>query len=246
MLLIPAIDLKGGRCVRLSQGEFTRVETYSEDPLRYARRWLEEGAERLHIVDLDGARLGVPQTQNLEVVRQIIRRTGLPVQMGGGVRSLEIAERMLRIGADRVILGTAVAREEAAARDLFARLGDRAIVGIDARDGRVAVSGWQEQLEAPAVEFALRMVALGARRIAFTDIARDGMLAGANLPPLRALLDAVSVPVIASGGVTTLDDVRALSAMEPPAPEAAIVGKALYAGTLRLADAIAVARGGTP
>jgi phosphoribosylformimino-5-aminoimidazole carboxamide ribotide isomerase len=239
MEIIPAVDLKGGRCVRLSQGEYTRVETYTEDPVKYAVRWQQEGATRLHVVDLDGARIGMPQSQNLEAIRLILRRTDLKVEMGGGIRNAEIADRMLRIGVDRVILGTSAAVNEAIARDVIERFGDRVVIGIDARDGLVAVSGWQQHLDESAVAFARRAVAMGAQRIIFTDIAKDGMLAGVNITALREVLDAVSVPIIASGGVTTVDDVRALKSLTAPNLEAAIVGKALYAGTIKLAEAIA-------
>jgi len=242
MEVIPAIDLKGGKCVRLRQGEFTQVETYSEDPVKYALRWQQEGAPRLHIVDLDGARVGIPQTVNLDVLRQILRRVQIPVQFGGGVRSAEIVDRMLRIGVDRVILGTAAAQDESVARDVFLLHGERVIVGVDARDGLVAVRGWVERLNESAVAFARRMVAAGARRIIFTDIARDGMLAGPNLAALREVLAAVSVPVIASGGVGSAEDVRQVAALGAPNLEGVIVGKALYAGRLTVADAVAAAR----
>src|SRR5579862_3077416 len=154
MLIIPAIDLKGGHCVRLRQGEFTQVETYSDDPVKFALRWQQEGASRLHIVDLDGARIGTPQSQNLDVLRQILRRVQIPVQLGGGIRSAEIVERMLRIGVDRVILGTSVAQNDALARDVLMQYGEKVVIGIDAKDGFVAISGWQERLNESAVAFA--------------------------------------------------------------------------------------------
>lgn len=241
MEIIPAVDLKGGKCVRLSQGEYTRVETYSEDPVKYAQRWEREGGRLLHVVDLDGARVGAPQPQNLDALRQILRRTKLSVEFGGGVRSAEIAERMLGIGVQRVILGTAAAQHDDIAREALDRFGDRVVIGIDARDGFVAVSGWMERLEETAVAFAQRVVGMGAQRIIFTDIARDGMLSGVNLVALRQMLDAVPVPIIASGGVTTVSDVHALKALDAPNLEAAIVGKALYSGAISLAEAIAAA-----
>jgi phosphoribosylformimino-5-aminoimidazole carboxamide ribotide isomerase len=238
MEIIPAIDIKGGKCVRLSQGAFTQVETYSEDPVKFARRWQQEGAKRLHIVDLDGARVGMPQ--NNEVVRQILRRVGIPVQLGGGIRNAEIVERMLRVGVERVILGTSVAQNDDLARSVFTLYDDRVIVGIDARDGLVAISGWQERLNERAVDFAKRMESLGAKRIIFTDIVRDGMLNGVNLAALKEILKAVSVPVIASGGVASLEDIRALKALKAPNLEGVIVGKALYTGKLRLSEALAL------
>src|ERR1041385_2675655 len=236
MQIIPAIDIKGGKCVRLRQGEFTQVETYSEDPVKFALRWQQEGAARLHVVDLDGARMGSPQ--NMDVIRQIVRRVTIPVQLGGGIRNAEVAGRMLNIGIDRVILGTSVAQSDQTAQGAFMQFGDKIIVGIDAKEGFVAVSGWQERLNESAVAFAKRIVALGARRIIFTDIGRDGMLNGPNIAALKEMLSAVAVPVIASGGVGNIEHVRALKAVAAPNLEGAIVGKALYTGNVSLSDAI--------
>lgn len=236
MQIIPAIDIKGGKCVRLRQGEFTQVETYSEDPVKFALRWQAEGATRLHVVDLDGARMGSPQ--NMDVIRQIVRRVTIPVQLGGGIRNAEVAGRILNLGIDRVILGTSVAQSDQVAQGAFMQFGDKVIVGIDAKDGFVAVSGWQERMNESAVAFARRIVALGARRIIFTDIGRDGMLNGPNIPALKEMLAAVSVPVIASGGVGVIEHVRALKAVSALNLEGAIVGKALYTGNVTLADAI--------
>lgn len=238
MEIIPAIDLKNGRCVRLTQGEFNQVETYSEDPVKFAMRWESEGAKRLHLVDLDGARVGVPQPNNLDIVRQIIRKVNIPVQFGGGVRSTEIAERMFRIGVDRVIVGTSVAQNDDIAKGLFMLYGQKAVVGIDAKNGNVAISGWVERLDESAVSFARRMANMGAGRIIFTDIGRDGMLNGPNIQALREILAAVSVPVIASGGVGKLEDIRSLTQVSASNLEGVIVGKALYANKLTLKDAI--------
>ncbi len=240
MVIIPAIDIKGGKCVRLRQGQFTLVETYSEDPVAYAIRWQKAGAPRLHVVDLDGARVGMPQ--NTDVVRRIIRSVSIPVQVGGGIRNAEVVERMLRIGADRVVVGTAVAGDDAAAQAILTPYGDRIIVGVDAQDGRVAVSGWLQRLDETAEAFVTRLEKLGARRFIYTDISRDGMLAGPNLEGLRRILRSVHVPVIASGGVASLEDVRALAGMGEANLEGVIIGKALYAGTVDLAEAIAVAK----
>jgi phosphoribosylformimino-5-aminoimidazole carboxamide ribotide isomerase len=242
MEIIPAIDLKGGKCVRLRQGEFSQVETYSEDPVKYALRWQQEGAKRLHVVDLDGARIGSPQPQNLEVIRQITRRLTIPVQLGGGIRTAEIVERMLRIGVDRVILGTTAAQNDELTRGVLMQYGEKVVIGIDAKEGFVAVSGWQERLNESAVQFARRVVDMGAKRIIFTDIGRDGMLAGVNTAALAEILNAVPVPVIASGGVGAVDDVRALARIKTSNLEGVIIGKALYAGTVSLADAIAAAQ----
>lgn len=226
--------------MRLTQGAFNQVETYSDDPVKYALRWEQEGAGRLHMVDLDGARIGAPQTDNLNVIRQILRRVKIPIQLGGGIRSAEIVQRMLNIGIDRVILGTSAAQDESLAQGILDAHGDRIIVGIDAKDGFVAIRGWQERTNETAVAFAQRIVRLGARRIIFTDIGRDGMLTGPNYSAIGEVLDAVSIPVIASGGVGSLEDIRMLAGFKAPNLEGAIVGKALYAGRLTVEQAIAV------
>lgn len=240
MDIYPAIDLKGGKCVRLSQGRFEAATIYSEDPVKTARRWKVEGAHRLHIVDLDGARKGSPSTENLNVLRDILRHVELPVQFGGGVRSAEVVERMLRIGVQRVVVGTAIAQDAALARGLFAMYGERVVVGADAREGMISVQAWQSQLEERAPSFMARMARLGARRFVFTDIGRDGMLQGINLPALAQAAAAVpGLPVIASGGLTTLADLDALlqlRAADAPGIEGVIVGKALYAGTVTLPE----------
>jgi len=223
--------------VRLRQGEFTQVETYTEDPVKYAQRWEQEGAKRLHIVDLDGARTGMPQ--NMEAIRQIMRRVSIPVQLGGGIRTAEVVERMLRIGVDRVILGTSAAQDDNMTQGALMQFGDKIIIGIDAKDGFVAVQGWQERTGESAVTFAKRVASMGARRIIFTDIARDGMLNGPNVAALQEMLAAVSIPVIASGGIGSIEDVRSLAALGSPNLEGAIIGKALYAGRITVRDAIA-------
>ena len=239
MEVIPAIDIKGGKCVRLRQGEFTQVETYSEDPVKFALRWQQEGAKRLHIVDLDGARVGMPQ--NLDAVRQILRRVTIPIQLGGGIRNAEVIERVLNIGVSRVILGTSVAQNDDVARSALMMYGDKVIVGIDARDGFVAISGWMERTNESAVAFAKRMVGFGARRIIFTDIARDGMLNGPNVAALQDMLASVPIPVIASGGVGNIDHIRSLAQLGASNLEGVIVGKALYTGAVALPEAIGAA-----
>ncbi len=247
MKIFPAIDIKDGKCVRLSQGSFQSVTTYSEDPLKVAKRWQAEGAEWLHVVDLDGARTGSPNPVNLQVLRQIIRQTGLPVQFGGGVRSAEVVERMIGIGAARVVLGTAVAQNPQLAEGIFTMYGEKAVVGVDARDGMVSIQGWQHTLNEDAAAFVARMAALGAKRFVFTDIARDGMLQGVNTQMLLHIAQAAgSCPLIASGGVSGPDDITALAqlaAERMPTLEGVIVGKALYAGALALPDALRLAKG---
>lgn len=241
MQIIPAIDLKEGKCVRLTQGVFTQAEIYSEDPVKYALRWQSEGATRLHIVDLDGAKAGMVQPHNLNVVRQIIRRVNIPVQLGGGIRSTEVIERVLNMGVDRVILGTSVAQNDETARSALMMYGEKVIIGIDARDGFVAISGWQQRLDESAISFARRMVAMNAKRIIYTDISRDGMLEGVNIAAISEMVAAVPVPIIASGGVGSLEDIHALKAIKASNLEGVIIGKALYAGKISLSEAIAAA-----
>lgn len=243
MDIYPAIDIQGGKCVRLRQGRFEEVTTYSEDPAQIARRWQTEGARWLHVVDLDGARLGSPQPQTLEALGRILRQVDLPVQFGGGVRSAETVERMLGMGVARVVVGTAAARDASLAETLFAAYGEKVAVGVDARAGMVAVRGWQESSGETATTFVARMARLGAQRVIFTDIARDGMLQGINIDALEQVAATVpNVPVIASGGVTTLADLDALchlQATSAPNLDGVIIGKALYAGTVTLSDILA-------
>ncbi len=245
MDIYPAIDLQGGKCVRLRQGDFDAVTNYGDDPLAVARRWQAEGAKWLHIVDLDGARLGQTSEENVAAVRGIVRETGLPVQLGGGIRSAAVAQRMLALGVARVVVGTAAARDAKLAQELFAVYGDKIAVGVDARDGIVAVQGWQEHSGENALVFVQRMADLGAKRFIFTDIARDGMLEGVNLAALAQVAAAApQIPVIASGGVTGIEDIAALlevAANSAPNVEGVIIGKALYAGRIALPDVLAIA-----
>jgi len=229
MLLIPAIDLRHGQCVRLEQGDFERDTHYSTDPLEVARRFEARGATWLHLVDLDGARDGEPR--HIDVLEQIASRTRLKVEFGGGLRSSAAIEQALGAGAARVVLGTA-ALEDA---DLLARMisvhAAVVDVGIDARNGYAAVKGWVETSGKRAVDAAADVVRAGARRIIYTDIATDGMLAGPNVDGLRTMIAAVSVPVVASGGIASESQLELVAAA---GAEAAIVGKALYTGALSL------------
>lgn len=242
MNIYPAIDIKGGKCVRLIQGDFEQVTTYGDDPVAMARRWQSQGAQWLHIVDLDGARTGQSSEENVAAIQRIAHEVGLPLQVGGGIRTLEIAERMFGLGVTRVVVGTAAAQSAKLAQAFFERFGEQVAVGVDARDGMVAIHGWQEHSGEKAVEFVQRMAQAGAKRFIFTDIARDGMLQGVNLAALAQVALAVAgVPVIASGGVATSDDITALRALEKqsaPNIDGVIVGKALYAGTVALHDAL--------
>ena len=233
MEVIPAIDLRGGRCVRLLQGDYARETQFSDDPVAVARRWEQAGAPRLHIVDLDGAREGGPR--NLEIVADIARAVAVPLQLGGGIRSLALAEKALAAGVQRVVIGTVAALEASLAEEMIRAFGDRLIITLDTRSGLVAVRGWQEATHLKAVELARRLEVVGARRFIFTDIRRDGMLSGPNVDALRRLRRAVSVPVIASGGIASLHHLRKIA---DAGAEGAIVGRALYVGELNLEEAV--------
>jgi len=235
MEVIPAIDLRNGRCVRLVQGRYDRETIFSDDPVAMASYWEEQGAPRLHIVDLDGAKEGEPR--NLDLVAEMVRAVEIPVQFGGGVRNEEIARRVLALGVQRVIIGTAALDPETAKR-MIQDLGESVAAGIDARHGRVSVRGWLDTTEVEAVQLARRLDALGARSIIFTDIKRDGMLTGPNLPALRALIREVTASVIASGGIATLEHLREV---REAGAAGAIVGTALYTGRLTLKDALEAA-----
>lgn len=240
MEVIPAVDIRGGKCVRLFQGDYERETVFADDPLEMALRWEAQGAPRLHIVDLDGAREGSPR--NLQVVSTIAARVKIPTELGGGIRTLEIAKRVLDAGVGRVIVGTSAARDPALLARILEDLGEQAVVSIDARDGRVSVAGWLEDTDLSAVEFARQVQQMGACRIIFTDIAQDGTLAGVNVESIRRVLEIVSIPVIAAGGVTTIADIMALKALEAFGLEGVIAGRAIYAGALDLREAIRVAR----
>lgn len=228
--IIPAIDIRGGRFVRLFRGDYAAETVYGDDPVAMAQRFEKAGARRLHVVDLDGARDGLPA--NFELVAGIAQTLAIPVQMGGGLRTTAAVEQMLQAGVARCIIGTRAVREPEWAQQLFARFGDRMVLGLDAREGMVSVAGWREDSRIPVLDFARSMEQAGCPRIIYTDISRDGTLTGPNLAWLRALTEAVDVPVIASGGVHGVDDISALSVI--PGVEGAIVGKALYVGSTSL------------
>lgn len=234
MLILPAIDLRGGQCVRLVQGDYARETVFDDDPAAVACRWEEQGATWIHVVDLDGARAG--SLVNLEALAAIRRAVGAQLEFGGGVRTLQQVETLLAAGVNRVVLGTVALEQPALVETACARFGAAIAVSLDCRDGRVAVRGWLEQGERRGVDVAREMERRGVPRLIFTDIARDGTLAGPNESSLRELLASASVPVIASGGVATLDHLRRLARL---GVEGAIVGRALYTGEVRLAEAIA-------
>jgi phosphoribosylformimino-5-aminoimidazole carboxamide ribotide isomerase len=237
MQIIPAIDLLDGHCVRLHQGDYDQVTRFSDDPVAQALDWQGQGAQRLHLVDLDGARTGEPV--NDQAIRSITAALDIPVQLGGGVRTAQRAEDLLACGLDRVILGTVAIEQPELVRDLAGRHPGRVVVGIDAKDGLVATRGWIETSTVRATDLARSFEGSGVAAIVSTDIATDGTLAGPNIEALRAMAEASSIPVIASGGIGRLEDILALLAIAPLGVEGVIVGRALYDGTVDLAEAIA-------
>lgn len=238
--IIPAIDIRGGKCVRLIQGDYAQETVFGQDPVEMARRWEAEGATRLHVVDLDAARSGQPE--NLSIVARIADALSIPVQMGGGVRSREAVLRTLEAGIQRAIIGTAAASDPDTARALFSEFTDRLILGVDARDGKVAVAGWRETTAWDAAELGREMAAAGARRIIYTDIATDGMGVGPSLESTRRLAETVGIPIIASGGVGAPEHLVSVAALYTAGVEGVIVGKALYTGAVRLPEALAQLR----
>ena len=233
-LPIPAIDIQGGRCVRLSRGAFDQETVYGDDPVAMGLRWQAAGAARLHVVDLDGAREGSPR--NHDLIAGIAMALDIPVQVGGGIRDLATIEKLLLLGVDRCILGTRAAQDRAWAEAAFRAFGDRLILGIDAKDGRVAIKGWVETTEMTAVELANALKPAGAARVIYTDVSRDGMLTGPNVDATARLAAETGLAIIASGGMSTLDDLRRLAVH--PGIEGAIIGRALYTGDIDLPQAV--------
>ncbi len=233
--ILPAIDLRGGKCVNLVQGIASQETIFSDAPVEMALRWQAEGAEYLHLVDLDGAFQG--ESANLHIVSEIVAALEIPVQLGGGIRSMEQLKAVLALGVDRAILGTVALKQPSLVKQACTEYGARVTVGIDARDGRVATDGWLEVSQKSAVEFAVELS--DVQTLIYTDIKSDGMLKGPNVDATADMIDAVSADVIASGGVTSLADIKALKQI---GASGAIIGRALYTGDLALSDAIATAR----
>jgi len=251
MILYPAIDLREGRCVRLRQGEAAEETVFGDDPVAMARRWVDEGAEWLHTVNLDGAFDGALRSEamgaglpvNLLRLRDIAAAVDVPVQFGGGVRSLADIEMLLALGASRVILGTIAVEQPELVSEAVERFGQqRVAVAIDARDGWVATHGWQQTSHVTAIELGRRMAQRGVKTAIYTDIARDGMLSGVNVSATASLATQTGLQVIASGGVSSIDDVRALCQVASLGIAGVIIGRAIYTGDVRLADAIAAAK----
>lgn len=236
MIVIPAIDLKDGKCVRLSQGRMDQETIYSENPVEMAKLWESKGAERLHIVDLNGAIQGKPCHPS--VIKEIVRAIHIPVEVGGGIRDLNTIEEYIRCDVTWVILGTAALRNRHLLMEACQKFPGKVILGIDARGGRVAVEGWKEETSVTASQLAKEFEGIGLSAIIFTDIERDGMGTGVNFESTRNLSRSISLPVIASGGVSRIEDIEKLLELEPDGVIGVIVGRALYAGTLDLEEAI--------
>jgi len=237
MIVFPAIDILDGRAVRLRQGRLDAVTVYNEDPVDQARRWIDGGAAWLHVVDLDGAVLGEPR--NIEIVHRIAE-LGVPVQTGGGIRTMDTIERMFDAGVKRVVLGTALITQPALVTQACERHAG-IVAGIDARDGKVAIEGWRQGTEYGVLELVRELETLGVRRLAYTDISKDGMQTGVNYGAYRALATQIDIPIIASGGVSSLGDLHDLASLGPQI-EGVIIGRALYEGAFTLEDAIDVTR----
>jgi len=240
MIIIPAIDLRGGRCVRLTQGRAADETVYSGNPVAVAKEWAEAGAEMLHIVNLDGA-LNRDDTENLKALERILFEVNIPVQFGGGVRSLDDVRQLDELGATRIVIGTTAIENPILLERIIDEFGSTIVVGIDARDGRVALRGWETLSPFTAIEFAQKVAEIGVERIVYTDIARDGMLTGVNLEATRELAEASGLKVTAAGGVASLDDIRALKPLAEFGVDSVIIGKALYEGIFTLEDALDVA-----
>ena len=246
MLLIPAIDLKDGHCVRLIQGDMDQSTTFGEDPAAMATKWLEAGARRLHLVDLNGAFAGQPK--NLSAIKSILKAVDgeIPVQLGGGIRDLATIEKYLDLGLTDVIIGTAAVKNPQFVREACKAFAGHIIVGLDAKEGMVAIDGWATVTEHHVADLGKQFADDGVNSIIYTDIGRDGMMSGVNIEATVKLAEAVGIPVIASGGLTNLDDIRALCAVEPQGVAGAITGRAIYEGSIdfaqaqKLADELAV------
>jgi phosphoribosylformimino-5-aminoimidazole carboxamide ribotide isomerase len=242
MDIFPAIDLLDGKCVRLYQGDYDQSQVFNDRPVEMARSWLEQGATKLHLVDLDGAKAGHPV--NLEAIASIVEMVKttatqpMQIQVGGGLRTEASVRQLLNLGVDRVILGTVAVEQPQLVQDLCQKYPHQIVVGIDARDGKVATKGWVETSTVTATDLAKRMAQMGAAAIIYTDIHRDGTLTGPNIPALRELASGIEIPVIASGGVSSLQDLLSLLSLSTIGVTGAIVGRALYTGEVKLTEAI--------
>ena len=237
MILYPAIDLVGGKAVRLYKGDYARMTVYSDDPLSVAKEFQKAGAKRMHLVDLEAAKTGIPA--NAETIRSIAENTDLFLEVGGGIRNMEILEAYLSLGVDRAILGTAAVTDPQFLKEAVETYGEKVAVGVDLKDGFVAIKGWTETSELTAEDFFTRMEQLGVRTVICTDISRDGAMKGTNRALYKALSERFAIDLIASGGVSSLDDIAALKAM---GLHGAIIGKAYYTGAIDLKEALEAAK----
>jgi phosphoribosylformimino-5-aminoimidazole carboxamide ribotide isomerase len=236
MIIYPAIDIMGGRCVRLVQGQFSKETVYSDNPVEVALKWESIGSKYLHVIDLDGARTGKPQ--NAPVIIEMAAKLGIPMQLGGGIRSMETIGIFLSKGVERVILGTSAVRDSKFVKEALKIFNENIVIGIDAKDGMVAIEGWAKTSQFTSIGFAQKMEKLGARTIIYTDISRDGMLSGPNFKAIEEMVKAVDMEVVASGGVSKLEDIKILKEI---GVSGIIIGKALYTGDIDLGQALAVA-----
>ncbi len=236
MIIIPAIDIKNGQCVRLAQGDFDRVTVYADNPIDMVLAWAQKGAELIHVVDLDGSVAGLPR--NASIILDIVKKGNVPVQVGGGIRNMETIDYYLENGAASVILGTAALQDEKLVLAAGKKHAGKIILGIDALDGMVAIEGWTQKTQQSAVELAIRYENCGIKAIVYTDIKRDGMETGVNIEATKALAMAINIPVIASGGVATIADVEKLLAVKGCDFSGVIIGRALYTGAISLEEAM--------
>lgn len=241
MLVIPAIDLRGGRCVRLIEGRIDQETIYSDDPVGIACTFERMGAERIHLVDLDGAFSG--QLANLGVIQEIVRAVQIPVQLGGGIRTMETIEMLLSLGVSRVILGTAAISHLSLVTDGVRRFGEQVMVGIDSKNGQIAIKGWADTVAKTYLELGREIKSQGVKQVVFTDTRRDGTFKGPNLAAAAELARESGLEVIVSGGVASLEDIRNIGCMEEPGIAGVIIGKALYAGMVDIKEAIKIGRG---
>ena len=240
MIIYPAIDIRGGRCVRLTEGRFDAETVFADDPAEMALKWAGLGAEFLHLVDLDGALAG--EGKNVPVIQRILKSVSIPVQLGGGIRNLETIEKLLELGVTRLILGSAAVKNSELVAEACKKYPGHIAVGIDAKNGEVAIEGWGQGSGVAATELAKKMASFGVETIIYTDISRDGMLSGVNVEATAALARACGVPIIASGGVASLDDIRRVKAVEGDGVQGCIIGKAIYTGAVDLKEALALAK----
>ena len=240
MIIYPAIDIRGGRCVRLTEGRFDAETVFADDPAEMALKWAGLGAEFLHLVDLDGALAG--EGKNVPVIERILQSVSIPVQLGGGIRNLSTIEKLLSLGVTRLILGSAAVKNPVLVEEACKKYPGHIAVGIDAKNGEVAIEGWGKGSGVAATELAKKMAAYGVETIIYTDISRDGMLSGVNVEATAALARACGVPIIASGGVASIEDIRRVKAVEADGVQGCIIGKAIYTGAVDLQEALALAK----